>query len=125
MVLDITIIFFEDTTDPERHRHMILFPFMALLTEDEITHTHLQQDSATAHTAHISMALLRDVFGDRLISRHNWPPRSPDFLPLIFIYGEQRKVLFTEMILVVSVTWRKTLLGIFPTQNWYNSLPTR
>ena len=35
-----------------------------------------QQDGATAHTAHQSMALLRGLFGERLISRFsgfNWP----------------------------------------------------
>ena len=40
-----------------------------------------QQDGATAHTADLTMALLRDIFNDRLISRNAdfpWPPRSPD-----------------------------------------------
>ena len=40
-----------------------------------------QQDGATAHTARQSMALLRGLFGERLISRFsgfNWPSRSQD-----------------------------------------------
>ena len=40
-----------------------------------------QQDGATFHTARPIMALLHEIFGDRIISRFsdfNWPPRSPD-----------------------------------------------
>ena len=40
-----------------------------------------QQDGATAHTATDTMAILRVIFGDRIISRRNvfsWPTRSPD-----------------------------------------------
>ncbi|XP_055387375.1 uncharacterized protein LOC129615958 [Condylostylus longicornis] len=40
-----------------------------------------QQDGATAHTARETMAILWDIFGDRIISRRSvfsWPPRSPD-----------------------------------------------
>ena len=38
-----------------------------------------QQDGATTHTARPTMALLREIFGDRIKSRFsdfNWPPRS-------------------------------------------------
>ncbi|GFY12330.1 transposable element Tcb2 transposase [Trichonephila clavipes] len=44
-----------------------------------------QQDGATCHTAHSIIDLLKDTFGDRLISRFgpvNWPPRSCDLTPL-------------------------------------------
>ena len=40
-----------------------------------------QQDGATTHTARPTMALLREIFGDRIISRFsdiNWPPLPPD-----------------------------------------------
>jgi hypothetical protein len=56
-------------------------PFISQWTEDSIFRLHFQQDSATAHTARVSMALLHDVFGDRLTSRDIWPPRSPDLTP--------------------------------------------
>lgn len=50
-----------------------------------------QQDGATAHTARATMALLRDIFGERIISRSsnfNWPPRSPDLTaPDCFLWG--------------------------------------
>ncbi|GFV51277.1 DUF4817 domain-containing protein [Trichonephila clavipes] len=44
-----------------------------------------QQDGATCHTARATIDLLKDTFGDRLISRFgpaNWPPRSSDLTPL-------------------------------------------
>ncbi|GFT37784.1 transposable element Tc1 transposase [Trichonephila clavipes] len=44
-----------------------------------------QQDGATCHTARATIDLLKDTFGDRLISRFgpvNWPPRSCDLTPL-------------------------------------------
>ncbi|GFU07662.1 transposable element Tc3 transposase [Trichonephila clavipes] len=50
-----------------------------------------QQDDATCHTARATIDLLKDTFGDRLISRFgpvNWPPRSCDLTPLdYFLWG--------------------------------------
>lgn len=50
-----------------------------------------QQDGATAHTARATMELLREMFGDRIISRNSafsWPPRSPDLTaPDFFLWG--------------------------------------
>ena len=43
-----------------------------------------QQDGATPHTANNSLQLLRELFGDRLISlrtTHEWAPHSPDLSP--------------------------------------------
>ena len=40
-----------------------------------------QQDGATSHTARQSMAAVRELFGNHVISRFGdipWPPRSPD-----------------------------------------------
>ncbi|GFW00984.1 transposable element Tc3 transposase [Trichonephila clavipes] len=51
----------------------------------------IQQDGATCHTARATIDLLKDTFGDRLISRFgpvNWPPRSCDLTPLdYFLWG--------------------------------------
>jgi hypothetical protein len=44
-----------------------VFLFIARLKEEEIDKAYFQQDGATAHTAHMSMAFL-DVFADRIIS---------------------------------------------------------
>jgi len=50
-----------------------------------------QQDCATAHTAVISIAALRRLFPQRVISRIDvvsWPPRSPDIKePDFFLWG--------------------------------------
>ncbi|GFV24659.1 DUF4817 domain-containing protein [Trichonephila clavipes] len=49
-----------------------------------------QQDGATCHTARATIDLLKDTFGDRLISRFgpvNWPPRSCDLTPLDYFCG--------------------------------------
>jgi hypothetical protein len=53
--------------------------FFARLTEEERSYTWFQQDSATVHTAHNSLASLEGVFGDREISRGLWPVRSHYF----------------------------------------------
>jgi hypothetical protein len=37
-----------------------------------------QQDSATTHTAHVSLEALRQVFDGCVVSRGLWTPRSPD-----------------------------------------------
>ena len=50
-----------------------------------------QQDGATPHTSNLALTFLRDVFGDRLISKralHEWAPYSPDLNPLdFFLWG--------------------------------------
>ena len=50
-----------------------------------------QQDGATAHTAKKSMNLLKEIFGDRVISLRGkvvWPARSPDLSPCdFFLWG--------------------------------------
>ncbi|KAK3863612.1 hypothetical protein Pcinc_030638 [Petrolisthes cinctipes] len=53
--------------------------------------TLFKQDGATAHTAKETMQLLRQCFGERIISRYgnvNWPSRSPDLTsPDFFLWG--------------------------------------
>ncbi|CAK9799249.1 Transposable element Tc3 transposase [Anthophora plagiata] len=59
-----------------------------------------QQDGATAHTARETMALLRDIFGERIISRNsdfNWPPRSPDLTaPNCFLWAYLKERLYVN-----------------------------
>jgi hypothetical protein len=64
----------------------ILGHFFPELTEEERLYGWLQQDSATAHTARMSMQALSDVFGDRIMSSGIWPARSPDFYPCHFFF---------------------------------------
>jgi hypothetical protein len=52
----------------ERYVQVILGQLIPQLTEEERLYGWFLQDSATAHTARISMLALSDVFGDRIIS---------------------------------------------------------
>ncbi|GFT51400.1 mariner Mos1 transposase [Trichonephila clavipes] len=59
-----------------------------------------QQDGATCHTARATTNLLKDTFGDRLISRFgpvNWPPRSCDLTPLdYFLWGYVQSLVYAD-----------------------------
>ncbi|GFU90850.1 putative LOC100569746 [Trichonephila clavipes] len=59
-----------------------------------------QQDGATCHTACATIDLLKDTFGDRLISRFgpvNWPPRSCDLTPLdYFLWGYVKSLVYAD-----------------------------
>ncbi|GFT19793.1 putative LOC100569746 [Trichonephila clavipes] len=52
----------------------------------------------TCHTARATIDLLKDTFGDRLISRFglgNWPPRSCDLTPLdYFLWGYVKSLVY-------------------------------
>ncbi|GFW41562.1 putative DD41D transposase [Trichonephila clavipes] len=60
----------------------------------------VQQDGATCHTARATIDLLKDTFGDRLISRFgpvNWPPRSCDLTPLdYFLLGYVKSLVYAD-----------------------------
>ncbi|GFT36583.1 putative DD41D transposase [Trichonephila clavipes] len=59
-----------------------------------------QQDGTTCHTAHATIDLLTDTFGDRLISRFgpvNWPLRSCDLTPLdYFLWGYVKSLVYAD-----------------------------
>ncbi|GFT71021.1 putative LOC100569746 [Trichonephila clavipes] len=59
-----------------------------------------QQDGATCHTARATIDLLKDTFGDRLISRFvpvNWPPGSCDLTPLdYFLWGYVKSLVYAD-----------------------------
>ncbi|GFX79069.1 retrovirus-related Pol polyprotein from transposon 412 [Trichonephila clavipes] len=59
-----------------------------------------QQDGATCHTARATIDLLKDTFGDRLISRFgpvNWPPRSCDLTTLdYFLWGYVKSLVYAD-----------------------------
>jgi hypothetical protein len=60
--------------------------------------TWFQQDGAPPHTAYLTIDLLKNIFGDRLISSRcefNWAPRSPDLSPLdYFVWGYAKTNVF-------------------------------
>ncbi|GFW28659.1 DUF4817 domain-containing protein [Trichonephila clavipes] len=69
----------------DRYRAMITNFFIPELNNHDVQELWFQQYSATCHTARATIDLLKDTFGDRLISHFgpvNWPPRSCDLTPL-------------------------------------------
>ncbi|GFV38910.1 uncharacterized protein TNCV_192781 [Trichonephila clavipes] len=75
----------------DRYRAMITNFFIPELNNHDVQELWFQQDGATCHTARATIDLLKDTFGDRLISRFgpvNWLPRSCDLTPLdYFLWG--------------------------------------
>ncbi|GFW64163.1 uncharacterized protein TNCV_708681 [Trichonephila clavipes] len=73
------------TVNGDRYRAMITNFFIPELNNYDVQELWFQQDGATCHTARATIDLLKDTFGNRLISRFgpvNWPPRSCDLTPL-------------------------------------------
>ncbi|GFT42554.1 transposable element Tc3 transposase [Trichonephila clavipes] len=73
------------TVNGDRYTAMITDFFIPELHSHDVPELWFQQDGTTCHTARATIDLLRDTFGDRLISRFgpvNWPPRSCDLTPL-------------------------------------------
>ncbi|CAK1553272.1 unnamed protein product [Leptosia nina] len=62
----------------------------------------MSMDGTTAHTARVSMDLLRENLPQKLISRFGdipWPPRSPDLTPMdFFLWGYLKEREFTPII---------------------------
>ncbi|GFW13870.1 putative DD41D transposase [Trichonephila clavipes] len=70
------------------------------LHPEKLTELWFQQDGATCHTARATIDLLKDTFGDRLISRFgpvNWPPRSCDLTRLdYFLWGYVKSLVYAD-----------------------------
>ncbi|GFT26148.1 putative DD41D transposase [Trichonephila clavipes] len=79
---------------------MITNFFIPELNNHDVQELWFQQDGATCHTAHATIDLLKDTFGDRLISRFgpvNWPPRSCDLTPLdYFLWGYVKSLVYAD-----------------------------
>ncbi|GFW88535.1 transposable element Tcb2 transposase [Trichonephila clavipes] len=79
------------TVNGDRYRAMITNFFIPELNNHDVQELWFQQDGATCHTDRATIDLMKDTFGDRLISRFgpvNWPPRSCDLTPLdYFLWG--------------------------------------
>ncbi|GFX80958.1 uncharacterized protein TNCV_1909511 [Trichonephila clavipes] len=64
---------------------MITNFFIPELNNHDLQELWFQQDGATCNTARATIDLLKDTFGDRLLSPFgpvNWPPKSCDLTPL-------------------------------------------
>ncbi|GFV80953.1 transposable element Tc3 transposase [Trichonephila clavipes] len=70
------------------------------LNNHDVQELWFQQDGATCHTARATIDLLKDTFGDRLISRFgpvNWPPRSCDLTPRdYFLWGYAKSLVYAD-----------------------------
>ncbi|GFV71456.1 putative DD41D transposase [Trichonephila clavipes] len=60
------------TVNGDRYRAMITNFFIPELNNHDVQKLWFQQDGATCHTARATIDLLKDTFGDRLISRFIW-----------------------------------------------------
>lgn len=81
-------ITFFDTTVTAATYCALIDQFVGTFTEDDIAHGWLQQDNAPGHTANQTLWHLQLYFGDRVISKGLWPPRSPDLSPPdYFLWG--------------------------------------
>ncbi|GFS94472.1 uncharacterized protein TNCV_2014881 [Trichonephila clavipes] len=88
------------TVNGDRYRAMITNFFIPELNNHDVQELWFQQDGATCHTARATIHLLKDTFGDRLISRFgpvNWPPRSCDLTPLdYFLWGYVKSLVYAD-----------------------------
>ncbi|GFX41473.1 putative transposable element [Trichonephila clavipes] len=88
------------TVNGDRYRAMITNFFFPELNNHDFQELWFQQDGATSHTARATIDLLKDTFGDRLISRFgpvNWPPRSCDLTPLdYFLWDYVKSLIYTD-----------------------------
>ncbi|GFV82192.1 putative transposable element [Trichonephila clavipes] len=88
------------TVNGDRYRAMITNFFIPELNNHEVQELWFQQDGATCHTARATIDLLKDTFGDRLISRFgpvNWPPRYCDLTPLdYFLWGYVKSLVYAD-----------------------------
>ncbi|GFY31418.1 transposable element Tcb2 transposase [Trichonephila clavipes] len=79
---------------------MITNFFIPELKNHDVQELWFQQDGATCYTARATIDLLKNTFGDRLISRFgpvNWPPRSCDLTPLdYFLLGYVKSLVYAD-----------------------------
>ncbi|GFY19791.1 uncharacterized protein TNCV_4649611 [Trichonephila clavipes] len=88
------------TVNGDRYRAMITNFFIPELNNHDVQELWFQQDGATCQTARATIDLLKDTFGDHLISRFgpvNWPPRSCDLTPLdYFLWGYVKSLAYAD-----------------------------
>ncbi|GFU04894.1 uncharacterized protein TNCV_1290131 [Trichonephila clavipes] len=88
------------TVNGDRYRAMITNFFIVALNNHDVQELWFQQDGVTCHTARATIDLLKDTFGDRLVSRFgpvNWRPRSCDLTPLdYFLWGYVKSLVYAD-----------------------------
>ncbi|GFU64614.1 uncharacterized protein TNCV_2682471 [Trichonephila clavipes] len=88
------------TVNGDWYRATITIFFIPELNNHDVQELWFQQDGTTCHTARATIDLLKDTFGDRLISRFgpvNWPPKSCDLTPLdFFLWGYVKSLVYVD-----------------------------
>ncbi|GFU90726.1 putative DD41D transposase [Trichonephila clavipes] len=93
---------YSDNSRPQRefNRAMITNVFIPELNNHDVQELWFQQDGSICHTARARIDLLKDTFGERLISRFvpvHWPPRSCDLTPLdYFLWGYVKSLVYAN-----------------------------
>ncbi|GFX88059.1 putative DD41D transposase [Trichonephila clavipes] len=106
------------TVNGNWYRAMITNFFIPELNNHDVQELWFQQDGATCHTARATIDLLKDTFGDRLISRFgpvNWPPRSCDLTPLdYFLWGYVKSLVYAGVRTRHPFRWGKRRIHQIP-----------
>ncbi|GFV75761.1 DUF4817 domain-containing protein [Trichonephila clavipes] len=109
----------------DRYRAIITILFISELNNHDVQELWFQQDGATCHTARATIDLLKDTFGDSLISRFgpvNWPPRSCDLTPLsYFLWSYVKSMRISHKRLTIWKTTFAVLLPIYGHKCWKKS----
>ncbi|GFT58711.1 putative DD41D transposase [Trichonephila clavipes] len=86
------------TANGDRYRAIVTNFFIPELNNHNVQELWFQQDGGTCHTARATIDLLKDTFGDHLISRFgpvNCPPRCCDLTPLdYFLWGYIKSLVY-------------------------------
>ncbi|GFW61825.1 DUF4817 domain-containing protein [Trichonephila clavipes] len=88
------------TVNGDRYTATITKFFIPELNNHDVQELWFRQDGVTCHTARATIDLLKDTFGDCLISRFgpvNWPPISCDLTPLdYFLWGYVKSLVYAD-----------------------------
>lgn len=119
------------TVNGDRYRQMIRDFLIPHVNTNRLRAKWFQQDGATCHTARETINLLRQTFGNQIISRNgpvNWPPRSCDLTPLdYFLWGYVKSLVYADKPTTIGdleVNIRRVIAEIRPAmlekvvQNW-------
>ncbi|GFW17432.1 uncharacterized protein TNCV_3240621 [Trichonephila clavipes] len=86
--------------NPQVYVETPLHPEKLTVCNHDVQELWFQQDGATCHTARATINLLKDTFGDRLISCFgpvNWPPKSCYLTPLdYFLRGYVKSLVYAD-----------------------------
>jgi hypothetical protein len=86
----IRLITFANTVNSERYTGQILTPLFENLSEERKKYRSFLQDSATFHTANISLAALCNIFRDQIISHPLLTARPSNLTCDYYVWGSSK-----------------------------------